>query len=266
MRTPAKLNIPVRLTVLGCGSSSGSPVIGCNCPTCCSDNPKNKRLRSSAWVQVGDISIVIDTGPDFRTQALRENIEHIDAVLYTHPHADHLHGIDDLRVYCFRQKGGIPVYSNQFTLDNITSRFGHAFLPVNKHWDKPVLQAKTVSRAFYIKGVKVTPIFVQHGSWTCCDFRIGNIAWLTDMKSISDKEIKKLRNLDYLFLDCLREEPYPSHLGWDEAMALAKKINAKQTYLIHMAHLMEYETSQKKCPPGVAIAYDGLVVCSDDGR
>ncbi len=260
--TPKKTKIPVSLTVLGCGSSSGTPLIGCRCEVCLSDNPKNKRLRTSAWVQVGDVSLMIDTGTDFRTQALRAGIAQLDAVLYTHPHADHLNGIDDLRALCYHKKGAIPVYGNAFTIDNITSRFDYAFLPVSKNWERPVLQAHVVHKAFQIKRVKITPVSVTHGRWVCCDYRIGDIAWLTDLNVIDQKELKKLRGLDYLFLDCLRMESYPTHLGWTQAIELAKTIGAKKTYLIHMTHNMEYEQMMQQCPDGIELAFDGLQVFS----
>ncbi|WP_434778976.1 MBL fold metallo-hydrolase [Neisseria sp. Ec49-e6-T10] len=253
----------VKLTVLGCGSSSGTPVIGCSCATCKSTSRKNKRSRSSALIQIGSLNFVIDTGPDFRAQMLRTKIEHIDAILYTHPHADHLNGIDDLRAFCFKQKDMIPVYGNEFTINNVTNRFDYAFLPANNHWDKPVLQAHTIGdEPFVVHGVDIIPIKVTHGRWTCTDYRIGNIAWLTDLNAISDEECAKLKGLDYLFLDCLRHDPYPSHLGWNASLALAKKIGAKQTYLIHMTHEMEYAATVTQCPEGVSIAYDGLKVRS----
>lgn len=264
MKTPIKKNPTVKLTVLGCGSSSGAPVIGCTCETCLSENPKNKRLRTSAWVQTNDLSFIIDTGPDFRAQALRANINHVDAVLYTHPHADHLYGIDDLRALCFRKQGAIPIYGNEFTINNITNRFDYTFLPVSKNWERPVLTAHIVKRAFQIQGVKITPITVSHGRWQCCDYRIGNIAWLTDLNAIEDKEIRKLKNLDYLFLDCLQTESYPTHLGWDQALALAQRIGAKQTYLIHMTHRLGYEEFSQRCPENIALAFDGLEVTTEE--
>lgn len=260
MKSPSQKNDSVKLTILGCGSSSGTPVIGCTCDVCQSNNPRNKRLRTSAWVQTKGLSFIIDTGPDFRVQALRAGINHVDAVLYTHPHADHLYGIDDLRALCFRKQGAIPIYGNEFTINNIKTRFDYTFFPVTKNWERPVLTAHVVKRAFNIQGVKITPIAVTHGRWVCCDYRIGDIAWLTDLNAIEDKELRKLKNLDYLFLDCLQMQSYPSHLGWEQAIELAKKIDAKQTYLIHMTHRFDYEEFSKLCPENIALGFDGLVV------
>lgn len=250
------------LTVLGCGSSSGSPVINCECDTCTSAAPENTRSRCSAWLHTDTASIVIDTGTDFRQQALREKITHVDAVLYTHPHADHLNGIDDLRAFCYRQQAAIPVYGNGFTLANIQSRFEYAFLEPRQFWDKPVLQAHGLQDAQTIAGLPVQAFNVPHGRWTVSAFRIGNIAWLTDLNDISDAVITQLQGLDCVFLDCLMDKPYPSHLSVEQAFAFAQRIAAKQTYLIHMTHSLEYHALQARCPVNVAVAYDGLSVTS----
>lgn len=254
----------VSLTVLGCGSSSGSPVIGCSCLTCASTDKKNQRSRCAAWVQVDGLSLVIDTGTDFRSQALRENIQKVDAILYTHPHADHLNGIDDLRAFCYVQQGRIPIYSNEATIANITKRFDYAFLPANNHWDKPVLSANTISGSFKIADTEIISMEVPHGYWQSVAYRIGNIAWLTDLNDISDEVLIQLQDLDYLFLDCLRDTPYPSHLGFDQSIEFATKIGAKQTYLIHMTHHLEYHALNARCPEGINVAFDGLTVTSTD--
>ncbi len=252
----------VRFTVLGCGSSSGTPAIGCACATCLSTNPKNRRSRCSAWVEVGQQSWVIDTGPDFRQQALRAGIGHLDGVLYTHPHADHLNGIDDLRAFCYRQQAVIPVYANRPTLDNICSRFDYAFLPPQRHWNKPVLSAHVLSGSLNIAGVPLQHFDLPHGPWQTTAYRIGNIAWLTDINDVSEPVIAALQGLDYLFLDCLMDGAYPSHLSVEQAFDFARRIGAGQTYLIHMTHMLEYAALQARCPKGVAVAYDGLSVTS----
>lgn len=250
------------LTVLGCGSSSGSPVINCDCPTCTSPDHANTRSRCSAWLRSEDASIIIDTGTDFRQQALREHISRVDAILYTHPHADHLNGIDDLRAFCYKQQNAIPIYGNQFTLNNIQSRFDYAFLKPQQFWDKPVLEARLLQDTQMVAGLPVQAFTVPHGRWSVSAFRIGNIAWLTDLNDINDEVIAQLQGLDYLFLDCLMDKPYPSHLSVEQAFAFVGRINAKQTYLIHMTHGLEYHALQARCPKGVAVAYDGLQVQS----
>lgn len=253
----------LRLTVLGCGSSSGAPVIGCPCSVCHSTNPKNQRSRCSAWIHIGEHHLIIDTGTDFRQQALREKIPQVDAVLYTHPHADHLNGIDDLRAFCFLQKNHINIYGSPATINNITQRFDYAFLPANTHWNRPVLQANILQdNPTLIHNIPIYALELPHGHWHSTAYRIGNIAWLTDICDIDDASIHALQGLDYLFIDCLMDKSYPSHLSVDEAFAFAKRINAKQTYLIHMIHSLDYDTLKKRCPPNIAPAYDGLSVQS----
>ncbi len=254
----------ITLTVLGCGSSSGTPAIGCSCPVCTGGDAKNRRSRCSAWLNIGDAThLVIDTGTDFRDQALREQIPRIDAVLYTHPHADHVNGIDDLRAFCFRQKGAIDIYGNDFTIENLTRRFDYAFFPPSRHWNRPVLQAHTLSGDHTeIAGISIYHFELPHGHWRSIAYRIGNIAWLTDVCDIDNDTIAALQGLDYLFIDCLMDVSYPSHLSVDEAFAFAARIGAKQTYLIHMTHMLGYHELNRRCPPNIAAAYDGLRVTS----
>ena len=253
----------IHLTVLGCGSSSGTPVVGCTCAVCQSPLPQNRRSRCSAWLDIDGQAWLIDTTPDLRQQALREHITRVDGVLYTHPHADHLNGIDDLRAFCFRQQGAIPIYGSAFTLDNITERFNYAFFPPSKHWNRPVLQAHSLDNLTHLNGAPLQHFQVPHGHWQTTVYRIGNIAWLTDLNDLSDEQIAALQGLDYLFIDCLGEKPYPSHLSFEQACAFAQRINAQQTYLIHMTHSLDYEDLMQRCPPRIAPAYDGLTISSE---
>lgn len=247
----------LEVTILGCGSSSGTPAIGCRCATCLSDEPRNRRTRASAYVKAGGQAFLIDTGPDLRQQALREGIVQVDAVLYTHPHADHLNGIDDLRAFCYVKQGPIPLYGNAFTLDNIRERFGYALLPPSRNWDKPVLLPETVSGPFRHQGVALTPIPLRHGSWPCLGWRIGDMAWLTDLSDIPEDSLPLLSGLKLLFLDCLNHDPYPSHLGVNQSFDWARRIGAERTVLIHMTHKLEYRALGAVCPPGVEVGYDG---------
>ena len=251
------------LTVLGCGSSSGSPVIGCDCAVCQSDNPKNRRSRCSAWIEINGKNFIIDTGTDFRNQALREKIPAVDAVLYTHPHSDHINGIDDLRAYCFRKKQAIDIYGNSFTMENAQSRFDYAFMPPCKHWNRPVLIPHTLSgsgNTAEIHGISVQYFALPHGHWQVLGYRIGGVAWLTDISDLDENTIAALQGIEYLFIDCLMHEKYPSHLSFDLAVQFAQKINAKQTYLIHTTHKLDYDETNAQCPTNVAMAYDGLKV------
>ncbi|WP_274572359.1 MBL fold metallo-hydrolase [Neisseria leonii] len=253
---------PIRLTVLGCGSSSGTPVAGCDCAVCTDPRPQNSRSRCSAWLDIGGQGWLIDTTPDFRTQALREQLPRIDGVLYTHPHADHLNGIDDLRAFCYKQQSAIPIYGSGFTLDNIRERFGYVFLPPTAQWNRPILHAGSLADLPDINGAPLTHFQVPHGRWQSTAYRIGNIAWLTDLNHLAPGQITALQGLDYLFIDCLGDRPYPSHLSFGQACAYAAQIGARQTYLIHMTHSLDYFDLLDRCPPGIAPAYDGLTVCS----
>ncbi|WP_024301485.1 MBL fold metallo-hydrolase [Pseudogulbenkiania sp. MAI-1] len=250
----------VELTVLGCGSSSGTPAIGCDCPTCTSPDPRNRRSRASAYLRAGDAAFLIDTGPDLRHQALREGITQVDAVLYTHPHADHLNGIDDLRAFCYVKKGAITLFGNSFTLSNIRARFDYALHAPSKAWDKPVLLTEEVGGPFDFGGVTVTPIPLMHGNWPCLGWRVGDVAWLTDLSDIPEHSLERLHGLEVLFLDCLRREPYPSHLCVADSLRWAECIGARCTILIHMTHGLEYHALSAECPPGVEVGYDGLRV------
>ncbi|KMN76251.1 beta-lactamase [Chromobacterium sp. LK11] len=250
----------LEVTILGCGSSSGTPAIGCDCATCCSADPRNRRTRASAYIKAGGQGLLIDTGPDLRQQALREGLSQVDAVLYTHPHADHLNGIDDLRAFCYVKKGPITLYGNAFTLDNIKSRFGYALQPPSKMWDKPVLLPRQVDGPVECGGVTLTPVPLQHGSWPCLGWRVGDMAWLTDVSDIPDSSLPLLQGLKLLFLDCLNHDPYPSHLGVSQSFDWAKRIGAERTVLIHMTHRLEFGALSAECPPGVEVGYDGLRV------
>ena len=248
----------LEVIVLGCGSSAGTPVIGCHCPTCSSDDKRNQRTRASTLISANGVNFLIDTGPDLRQQALRENIERVDAVLYTHPHSDHLNGIDDLRAYCYQQRGVVPLFGNAFTLDSIQQRFPYAFLPPSQYWDKPVLSANVVEQAFEFQGVKVTPIPVMHGTWPIYGYRIGNVADITDVSAIPDSSRHLLQGLDLLLLDSLRRVPHPTHFSFEQAVVEAQRIGAQQTLLIHMTHELSYQDMAAALPDNIVPAYDGL--------
>lgn len=257
----------VELVILGCGSSGGTPAIACDCATCQSNNPKNNRSRCSAYITVSDtLRLLIDTGPDLRYQVLREKITRVDAVLYTHLHADHMNGLDDLRTFSYFNHGGIPLYGNETTIKHIRRCFGYALGKPTPQWDKPVLIPHTVTdnAAFEINGITITPIPIKHGSWDILGWRIGDLAWLTDMSDIPDSSMALLDGLKVVFLDCLREEPYPSHSSFKEACAWAQRIGAHRTVLIHMAHSLEYDTLKACCPPGIEPGYDGMKISSEN--
>jgi phosphoribosyl 1,2-cyclic phosphate phosphodiesterase len=249
----------MQLTMLGVGSSAGTPVVGCSCATCNSDNPRNKRTRCSSMITLDSgENILIDTGPDLRYQSLREDIKRVDAVLYTHTHADHLHGIDDLRAFCQIQRKQIPLYAKEDAVEHIKQKFGYVLREPSDFWDLPVLRVEAVQAPFELFGVKITPIPVFHGRSQILGFRIGNFAYMTDVSEISESSFALLENLDVVLLDCLRETAHPTHINIEQSLAYIGRIKAKQSYMIHMTHELEYASLSKKLPKDVFVGFDGL--------
>jgi phosphoribosyl 1,2-cyclic phosphate phosphodiesterase len=256
----------MRLTLLGCGTSTGVPLIQCKCPVCRSKNPKNKRLRSSAWLQINNKSILIDTSPDFRAQALKAKIARVDAVLYTHPHADHTHGIDELRSYNYLQKSKIPVFGNEWTCGELKEKFSYIFRPMRVEGGGiPLLEAHgfSTSEPFIdVVGEKITPISLQHGSKECVGYRIASMAYVVDCSYIPPSSIERLKGLSHLVLDCLRLEPHPTHFNLDQALQTIEELKPKKTILTHLGHDFDYSKWLKKLPKNVFLAYDGLIIRS----
>ena len=250
----------MQLTMLGVGSSAGTPVVGCGCATCVSVDVRNKRTRCSSLITLDSgENILIDTGPDLRNQALRENITRVDAVLYTHTHADHLHGIDDLRAFCQIQRQQIPIYAKQDAVEHIRQKFGYALRePMANFWDLPVLRAETISAPFNLFGMNITPIPVLHGRSQIFGYRIGNMAYMTDVSEIPESSFALLENLDVVLLDCLREAAHPTHINIEQSLAYMGRIKAKQSYMIHMTHDLEYATLTNKLPKNTYVGFDGL--------
>ena len=247
------------LTILGSGSSAGTPVVGCKCETCISANPRNTRTRCSSLITLENgKNILIDTGPDLREQSLRESVTNIDAVLFTHAHADHCHGIDDLRAFCQINKIQIPLYGNKDVIDQLSNKFKYAMIEPKNFWEIPVLKANIVTKPFKIFDEIITPIPVMHGNTSINGYRVGNLGYITDVSEISENSMKLLEGIDVLLLDCLRMEPHFTHLCFSESIKIANRINAKETYLIHMTHSLEYESLKNMLPEGVYVGYDGL--------
>jgi phosphoribosyl 1,2-cyclic phosphate phosphodiesterase len=249
----------MQLTILGAGSSAGTPVVGCNCKTCTSDNQRNKRTRCSSFVTLdsGEV-ILIDTGPDLRFQALREGLNRVDAVLYTHTHADHLHGIDDLRAFCQLQRKQIPLYTYGEAVQHIKAKFGYTLRDASDFWEIPVLSIHKVEGAFELFGHRITPIPVFHGRTMIYGYRIGNFAYITDVSNIPDESFALLQGLDLLLIDCLRVDKHPTHINIEQSLQYVGQIKAKQSVLIHMTHDLEYQSLTDTLPNNVAVGYDGL--------
>jgi len=252
----------VRIYFLGTGTSQGIPVIGSTHPVCLSTDPKDKRLRVSVWVSWEGGSIVIDCGPDFRQQMLNCRCDRIDAFLFTHEHADHTAGLDDIRPYNFRQ-GDIPLYAHRRVIENLQRRFDNIFETENRYPGAPSVEVHEVVKGqpFEICGKQIIPVDVMHGNLQAFGYRIDDFAYLTDVKTISDEEADRLRGLKVLVVNALREEEHHSHFNLSEALKFIEKVRPEKTYLTHVSHKMGFhEEVQRRLPPNVYLAYDNLEI------
>lgn len=250
----------MKVTFLGTGTSTGIPLIGCHCEVCTSENVKDKRLRTSALIQVDGKNIVIDCGSDFRQQMLREQVKVLDAVLMTHGHRDHTGGIDDIRAYNFILQRNIDFYLNQSTKDILLKHFDYAFDESNKYPSKPKLALHLIDhKPFELFGLSIIPIEVMHATMPVLGFRIGNFTYITDANYISPEEKEKIKGTKVLVLNALRHKPHPSHFTIDEAIALAQEVQAEKTYLTHITHQLGlHDVINKTLPENIFLAYDGL--------
>ena len=248
----------MRVIILGCATSTGVPIIGCGCSVCSSENLKNKRTRCSLFIETSGKKILIDTSPDLRIQAFRHNITRIDAVLYTHSHADHTHGIDELRTYNFITKMVIPCYGDPQTVSNIMSNFKYIFDGSFPPGGKPKLSITAVDGDFDIHGIRIIPIELQHADLLILGYRIGNMAYLTDCSGIPGSSLKRLNGLDLLIIDALRYKPHPAHLSVDQAIAVIREIKPKIAVFTHMGHELDYEKLSKELPKNIEPGYDGM--------
>ena len=246
------------LTILGSGTSTGIPVIGCACPVCRSSDPRNRRTRCSALISWGPHRILLDTATDLRQQMLREKIDRIDAVLYTHYHADHLHGIDDLRIFTLRSKAAIPLYGLASTLQSIRNNFGYIFDPAAEPGYIPLLKTFPVAESFEVCGLPIVPVPLLHGPMEVFGYRIGPLAYLTDCNQIPRESLALLEGVEYLVIDGLRLTPHKTHFNLTQAVAMAQRIGARQTWLTHLSHEVDHTRHEKELPAGIALAYDGL--------
>ncbi len=255
----------MQLTFLGTGTSHGIPVIGCTCDVCRSVNEKNKRTRASVWIEAGNISLLIDTATEFRLQAVREVIMKIDFVLLTHSHADHIHGMDDLRP--LSKERAIPVYGNSETIRDIKKRFSYITGESQQGGGKPRLIFTEIpgNNVFEYKSsqadcLQIKPIAVRHGSLDILGYRIGNLAYITDCSFIPQDSMEALAGIETLILGSLRYKPHPTHFSVDEALTVIEKSGCRKAYLTHMCHNIEHDALEKQLPPHVKPAYDGLKI------
>ncbi len=251
----------MHVTFLGTGTSAGIPVIGCGCPVCTSEDTRDKRLRCSALIEIDGLNIVIDLGPDFRQQLLRENVTDVDAVLITHPHRDHIGGLDEIRALNFINQKPVDIYCNEFSETGIRELHPYVF----KATDYPYLPRLEFRRIedepFKIGNIQLTPIEVMHADMPVLGFRIHDFTYITDAKTISEEELAKAKGSKVLVLNALRYEEHYSHFTIPEAIAIAQRIGAERTYFLHMNHQAgTHEELQASMPDGIFIAYDGLKI------
>lgn len=251
---------PFEVTFLGTGTSHGIPVIGCTCPVCSSPDPHDKRFRSSILIQDGEHTLLIDTTPEFRLQALRANLQSLDAVLYTHDHADHFNGIDDLRVFC--KESTLPVYCSEDVVSSITSRFGYVLKRCDEGGGIPHLQLNTLVpyQMIRVAGFEVMPIPIRHGCKIIMAFRIGSFIYATDSSGIPPESLPYFEGVDTLVLGSLRYRSHPTHFSVGEATSFATKVGAKRVFLTHLCHDICHSKLEAELPSHMHVAYDMLKI------
>ncbi len=248
----------LRVTMLGSGTSTGVPVIGCDCPVCRSSDPRNRRTRPGLKLAWGGRVALVDMAVDFREQALRFGVERVDAVLFTHAHADHIFGLDDLRIFNFRQRHAIPCYGSRETLAALRRVFAYVFEDGQEGGGKPQLELREVSAPFDLMGQRVVPVPVWHGELEVLGFRLGRFAYVTDVSRIPEESLAALAGVDTLILGALRYRRHPTHFSIAEAGAAAVRIGARRTIFTHLAHDVDHGAPAEPLAPGVEFGYDGL--------
>jgi phosphoribosyl 1,2-cyclic phosphate phosphodiesterase len=248
------------IVILGSGTSMGVPTLGCNCAVCTSTDPRNTRSRPSIAVEWEGNRVLIDTGPDFRQQALREKIQHVDAVLYTHPHADHILGLDDLRPLSFRHAAGMALYADDRTIGVLERVFSYTFSPNAKYPTRARVRLLPLNdrESAEINGARFQRVPILHGELPVAGFRFGSAAYLTDMSVIPEASLPLLEDLDVLILDALRKEPHPSHANVEQALAWIERVRPRRAFFTHMSHELDHAESENELPPHIRLAYDGL--------
>lgn len=250
------------VTLLGTGTSQGVPVIACDCAVCCSSDNLDQRLRASVCLDFGHTVIVIDAGPDFRQQMLRNNIKRLDAVLITHEHNDHIIGLDDVRPFNFRQAADIPIWALPRVVAELKERFSYAFVD-EKYPGAPGFEVHHIlpNTNIHINGIEIIPIHVMHGTLPIVSFRIGDFTYLTDVKTLDDAAMEKIRGTRILVTDALHHETHHSHMNMKEALAFVAQIKPKQAFFTHVSHLMgKAEIINPQLPPNIRLAHDGLQI------
>lgn len=254
----------MKITILGSGTSHGIPMIGCRCSVCTSDNPRNHRRRASCLVRSGGRNLLIDTVYELRLQCLDAGIDHLDAVLYTHEHADHVCGFDDVRRFCELRDAALPVFASPDCIARLRAMFPYATEPGGMAVGLPVVSFNVVEAPFQAAGVPVTPVPLFHGRWACYGYRIGDLAYCTDVKEIPPPSMEMLRGLDVLVLGALRHREHVTHMTVAQALDVISELKPRRAFLTHIAHDLEHEATNAALPEGVELAYDGLVIETDE--
>lgn len=251
----------MKITFLGTGTSHGVPMIACNCRVCVSNNPKNKRMRTSALISENGYNILIDATPELRLQCLQNRVTRLDAVLITHPHADHIFGMDDLRRFNLVQKSGIPVYGTAHSLDTIRRVFSYVFEDrPGRTGNIPRFFLNLINGNLTIGGLSIVPIDASHGDEKVTGYRFDKFAYLTDVSDIPEKSLEALEELDVLVIGALRYTPHVKHFSVEQALRVVKRLSPRRTYFTHICHDIEHEEDRRKLPEGVEFAFDGLVI------
>jgi len=248
----------LRLTVLGSGTSMGVPTLGCRCPVCLSPNPRDQRTRPSILLSYAGRNVVVDTSPDFRLQARQARVERLDAVVYTHGHADHILGLDDIRPFNLKQKADVPVYASAETLAILRRTFAYVFDGSAGMSTAPGVELHEIREPFELFGLRLTPVPARHGEMNVLGFRFGRAAYLTDFSEVPAPSKALLGNLDDVILDALRDTPHPMHSTVAQSLALVEELRPRRAWFTHISHDLGHEETNRRLPPHVRLAYDGL--------
>ena len=251
----------LKVTFLGTGTSSGVPMVACDCDICISDNSKDKRLRSSILIELEGVSVVVDTGPDFRYQMLREKVKRLDAIVFTHEHKDHVAGLDDVRAFNHIMKSSMQIFATERVQTALKRDFYYAF-ETDKYPGVPQIELNTITnKPFWVEGIKFEPIELLHYKMPVFGYRVGKFAYVTDANKITDQELEKLIGVEVLVINALRESPHISHFSLNESLDIIKRVAPNKAYLTHLSHQMpKYDDLLKKLPENVFPSYDGLVL------
>jgi len=252
----------IKITFLGTGTSTGVPVVGCKCATCISEDPRNRRLRSSVHLEIGNKSLIIDSGPDFRYQVLRAGIQRLDGIMLTHSHADHLHGLDDVRMFNYHQKDPIDFFLHESEVAEVKRKFNYIFNPEQIGGGIPQIKLQPFKEEFSLYGIPVKRIELRHGIIKNSGYRIGNFAYTVDTNGIDRSELDKLRGLDVLVITGLKYEKHPTHFSIPESLEIIKEIKPKKTYFSHITHTVEHGglVDYLRDTPDVEPAFDGMQI------